>query len=323
MGKLIHLDSIVESLRNPWGEPDPGLEAVSKAAAEAYELSNRAYGSDDAEAWEQAERLLYFINSGHAFANPVHAIGSVVWTTLMRAKLRHARTLFGGCEPVDTAEMTRRLEQAVAAYGAYNHPVLAKLKNGNLDHYQIWAKNWYGSCYGFSHQLASLVQRTHGEAKRVVLENLSDEFDHKVTHDEMRLRFYESIGLRFEPDAALDEADRTAEATSLLNLRTGLCSISDPYPALGCFYTVEANWPPECRLHIDLNRARGLDDHTLQYWTEHGLADESHSADWLRVVQASCRSDEQRAGVVDGGVIQLRVRWAMYDAIERRIDAAS
>jgi pyrroloquinoline quinone (PQQ) biosynthesis protein C len=316
---LIDIDELVKELKDPWASSDPGPESVSKMAAAAYDLAQAAYGKKDPASRKLAEETLYYLNVNHCFAQPVHPGPNMVWSVLMRAKLAELRKEFGGCEPVSTAEMKKRLEDAVAKWGAYNHPILGVLaEDMDLRKYQVWAKNWFGSCYGFSAQLASLVQRTSGEAKKVVLENLGDEFDDTVTHDVLRVRFYEALGLRFADDKILEDEDWRVESTELLNLRTGLCSIWDPFPALGCFYSVEANWPPECRLHMDINKQR-YDDQTIEYWTTHALADEHHSEEWLNVVLDTCRSDEQRASVVDGAIIQLRTRWRMYDAIAERI----
>lgn len=311
-------------LSDPWAQDDPGPAALAEAAERFHVLARRAYGDGDPGARSDAERILYEINIASCFAPPLHAVPALAWTTLMRAKLAQLRRTFGGCEPIDVAEMSRRMKAAVAQWGAYNHPVLKRFAElpDNLGAYRVWAKNWYGSCHGFSAQLAALVQRTSGDAKRVVLENLADEFDHKVTHDALRIRYYESLGLHFDAASALDDPDRVVEATELLNARTGLCFLRDPLWALGCFYGVEANWPPECRLHLDINRRRGVDEHTLEYWTNHAFADDHHSAEWLAVLEKCCTSPRDCAAAVDGAVIQLRLRWQMYDAIASRITVA-
>lgn len=312
-----HFDivEIRRQLADPWGADDN----VSLEPGEVRSLAARAYIDDDRAARAVAESLLYFLNIDNCFAPPLAPAAAFAWTTLVRAKLGALRTKFGGCEPVSVAEMRRRLEAAVAKWGAYNHPVLTELARGDLAAYRIWAKNWFGSCVGFSSQLAALVQRTTGEAKKVVLENLADEFDDKVTHDVLRTRFYESLGLAFDASTALDDPDRVLEATELLNARTALAYLRDALPALGCFYGVEANWPPECRLHLEINRARGQSEHTLEYWTGHATADDHHSAEWLAVLEATCKTEQQCAAAVDGAVIQLRLRWQMYDAIAARI----
>jgi len=311
-----HLD-----LTNPWQLDEASSADIASFAEEVNVLARRAYTDDIVEARQEAEALLYSINIANCFAPPLHTRGALVWTTLMHRKLAALRRAFGGCEPIDNLVMRNRLLAAVERWGAYNHPLLVHLRASatNLSLYRIWATNWYGSCVGFSAQLAALLQRTSGEAKQVVLENLTDEFDEKVTHDVLRIRFYESLGLKFSTMDALSDPDRVLEATELLNARTGLSFLRDPIPAFGCFYGVEANWPPECRIHLDINRARGADEHVLEYWTGHATTDDHHSAEWLAALERMCRSDQERADAVDGALIQLRLRWKMYDAIEKQI----
>ncbi|MDB4961842.1 MAG: hypothetical protein JWP01_1841 [Myxococcales bacterium] len=319
----LDLTELRRQLSDPWALEDPGAAGIAGVAKDLEALAHRAYIDGDEAAKRQAEEILYFINIDSCFAPPLHSVASVAWTTLMRVKLAAMRRAFGGCEPIEVPEMTRRLKAAVAQWGAYNHPLMQTLKtrSDDIGAYRIWAKNWFGSCLGFSSQLAALVQRTHGEAKKCVLENLTDEFDDKVTHDVLRIRFYESLDLKFSAADALNDPDRVVEATELLNARTGLTFLRDPLWALGCFYGVEANWPTECRMHVEINKSRGLDDHTLEYWTGHAFADDHHSAEWLEVLENLCRTPRDCAAAVDGAVIQLRLRWQMYDAIARRIAA--
>jgi pyrroloquinoline quinone (PQQ) biosynthesis protein C len=325
----LDLSYLRRQVRAAWGNAQATTpEAIAAAATASAELAHRAYAQDDRAARRQAESTIYFLNIESCFAPPVDPAVGVVWSTLMQAKLAGLRREFAGDlagigEPT-TEDMQARLEAAVAKWGAFNHPLLGDLESsGSLAAYRVWAKNWFGSCYGFSLQLASLVQRTTGEAKKAVLENLNDEFDDTVTHDVLRVRFYESLGLSFSSETAIDDADWVLDSTELLNLRTALVNQSDPMPALGCFYTVEANWPPECRIHHAMNKQRGLDDHTVEYWTTHAFADEHHSEEWLDVVKGLCRNGAQRAAVVEGAIVQLRLRWRMYDAIRARAQLAA
>jgi pyrroloquinoline quinone (PQQ) biosynthesis protein C len=318
---LRHLRSLA---RSPWWELDPP-EAVAAATEASATLARRAYRDNDREARAEAETVIYFLNLDSCFAPPLRPAAAVVWTTLMQAKLARLRDeLAPASKPELTdAAMQAELEAAVGEWGAYNHPVLDELEqSSDREAYRVWAKNWFGSCYGFSQQLASLVQRTTGEVKKSVLENLNDEFDDAVTHDTLRVRFYKSLGLSHSPEEAVYDPDWVLESTELLNLRTGLCNLDSPLWALGCFYTIEANWPPECRRHHAMNKAHGLDDHTLEYWTTHAFADEHHSSEWLTAVSSLCSSRDERVAVVEGAVIQLRLRWRMYDAIQRRINGA-
>jgi len=311
-------------IRAPWGTARVDPDTIAATATAACDLAARAYRQDDRAARRQAESIIYYLNLESCFAPPAEPIAATVWTTLMQAKLPSLRRELGGDiagSELTTEGMQVALEGAVARWGAYNHPLLDDLRDGGLDAYRVWAKNWFGSCYGFSLQLASLVQRTTGAAKKAVLENLNDEFDDTVTHDVLRIRFYESLGLRYSSEEAVADPDWVLGSTELLNLRTGLCNMADPMPALGCFYTVEANWPPECKIHHAMNKGRGVDDHTLEYWTTHAFADEHHSSEWLEVVKAVARTPAQRAASVEGAVIQLKLRWRMYDQIGAKVAA--
>lgn len=322
--KSLDLSELRRRARAAWGGGAADPDAVAAAATAAADLAARAYLQGDRDARWQAESAIYYLNLESHFAPPVDPVAGVVWTTLMHAKLGELRRDLGGevaGREYSPDEMQAALEGAVARWGAYNHPVLAAIEKKGLPAYRIWAKNWFGSCYGFSLQLASLVQRTTGEARKAVLENLNDEFDDTVTHDVLRIRFYESLGLRYSSEEAVADPDWVLGSTELLNLRTGLCNLSDPMPALGCFYTVEANWPPECKIHHAMNKGRGVDDHTLEYWTTHAFADEHHAAEWLTVVKATARTTAQRAAAVEGAVIQLRLRWRMYDQIGDKVAA--
>jgi pyrroloquinoline quinone (PQQ) biosynthesis protein C len=323
----VNLAQLRQQVRLAWGSSGVDPDAVTAAAASSAELARRAYVEEDRDARWRAESIIYFLNLDSSFAPPADPAAGVIWSTLIQAKLTHLRKQFAAEVPsgdFTVDDMQSLLEAAVERWGTCKHPLLDDLEHiDNLDAYRLWAKNWFGSCYGFSLQLASLFQRTTGEAKKAVLENLSDEFDGDVNHDTLRVRFYSALGLTHSAEYAIHDRDWVLESTELLNLRTGLCNLADPMPALGCFYGIEANWPPECRRHHALNKRRGLDDHTVQYWTTHAFADEVHADEWLAAIKSLARTSAQRACVVEGAIIQLCMRWRMYDAIRERVLATA
>jgi pyrroloquinoline quinone (PQQ) biosynthesis protein C len=326
--RVMELTQLRQRIRSAWAATaDIRLEGVADALASSSDLAHRAYVDDERAARWRAESTLYLLNADTSFAPPTDPMAAVVWSTLMHAKLAALRRRFLGDQAaradVSVEEMDSLLEAAVAKWGAFEHPLLDDLERcDSIAAYRVWAKNWFGSCQGFALQLASLFQRTTGEAKRTVLANLSDELDCAGNHDDLRERFFHSLGLRHSYEAVLEDEDWVLESTELLNFRTGLCNLSDPTPALGCFYSIEVNWVPECKRHHGLNKRRGMDDLTLQYWATHAFADERHSDEWLQAIKAVCRSGRQRAQVVEGAIIQLRLRWEMYDAIRARIARA-
>ena len=321
-GDSLDLEALLARVRAPWGSARSDAEVVSAAAVASAELARRA-GSDP-RFRREAETLLYLLNAAGCFAAPGDPVVGIVWTTLMAAKWSELRRELGpAVAACSREEMRRQLVAAVKQWGAFRHPLLDDLERlGTVEPYRVWAKNWFGSCYGFSVQLTGLLQRQHAlRARKIILENLREELDAKATHDDARLRFYAGLGLSHSYAEAIRDPDWVLESTELLNLRTGLCSLPDPIPALGCFYGIEANWALECPRHHAMNQRRGLDDHTLEYWTMHVAADAHHADEWLDAIDATCQTDAQRATVVEGALVQLRLRWRMYDAIRERVAA--
>src|ERR1700734_3218803 len=103
--------STMDSLADPWAADDAPLTAADVATVDA--LAHRAYIDADRTARREAESQLYAINIANCFAPPLAARAAFTWTTLMRHKLAQLRKQFGGCEPIDSAEMSRRLLAAV------------------------------------------------------------------------------------------------------------------------------------------------------------------------------------------------------------------
>jgi pyrroloquinoline quinone (PQQ) biosynthesis protein C len=321
-GDELDLEALLARVRAPWGSASTDADVVSAAAIASAELARRACA--DRGSRRAAETLLYLLNAAGCFAAPVDPVVGVVWTTLMAAKWSELRRELGAAvHACNRDEMRQQLVAVVKRWGAFRHPLLDDLERlGTVEPYRVWAKNWFGSCYGFSVQLTGLLQRQHApRAKKIILENLNEELDARATHDDVRLRFYAGLGLSHSYADAIRDPDWVLESTELLNLRTGLCTLPDPIPALGCFYGIEANWALECHRHHAMNQRRGLDDHALEYWKMHIVADEHHAGEWLDVVDATCETDAQRATVVEGALVQLRLRWRMYDAIREQVAA--
>ena len=139
-----HLDltELRRRLGDPWAVEDTGPSGLGPVADELQALANHAYVDNDEPARREAEAILYFINIDNCFAPPLHAAASLAWTTLMRVKLGALRRKFGGCEPIDVPEMSRRLKAAVEQWGAYNHPLLAQFRDHPLMTRRSGFANW-------------------------------------------------------------------------------------------------------------------------------------------------------------------------------------
>src|SRR5262249_38383962 len=105
--------------------------------------------------------------------------------------------------------------------------------------------------------------------------------------------------------------------------RTGVCLLNNPLFALGGFYTIEANWPPECKRMLVGLRKRCHKEHDLEYWVTHAHADEHHAAEWLGVLLDVATTTRARAEVLTGALAQLHLRRQMYDTMLATLDRAA
>jgi pyrroloquinoline quinone (PQQ) biosynthesis protein C len=321
----VTLDHLRDILSEPVGFSDPGPEALERAVRDAYELSRAAFERGEPEARLFAERVMHVIQAHSHWAPPMHALPACYWGVLIRAKMNVELKLppgwghlTDGADALTTDELKRRLEAAVAEFGCHNHPLLDDIAHETGNRAMLsFAKNWYGSCQGFAAQLVQLVQRTTGEVRKSVAANVTDEFA-AVSHDELRMRFIESVGFHYDPVVAATDGDRVCESYALMSFRTALCVINDPLYALGSFYTTEANWPTECKRMLTGLRQRGSSERDVEYWTTHAYADEHHAAEWLDVLLPVATTPADRKRALTGALAQLHIRRRMYDSIRAR-----
>lgn len=313
---MLETESLFNVLGTPFVGDDAAPSTIAALTEDVRKLGKAAYFDNDAQAADQAERLMYAINIKSTFAAPFHAEASIVWTELVRAKLNGIDRRFP-VEPVSVEAMTHKLNAAVQELGAFNHSFLDRIATSEDQRpVDVFVHNWYGSCYGFSAQLSALSQRCTGPAKAIVVENLADELE-GPTHDVLRDRYINHMGFHFDPVGALQDELRVTASFSILNMRTAYCNFTQPHMGLGMFFTAEANWPPECAKHLKYLRARGVDEHVLEYWTSHGELDVHHAEEWLTMLGDYCNNDEERGRAVQGAVSHLTIRREMYDAMEK------
>jgi pyrroloquinoline quinone (PQQ) biosynthesis protein C len=308
--------------RGSLGIDDPGPEKLERATADAYALARAAFEQNDKEARLFAERVLHLIQVRSHFAPPMQAIPAVYWGVLIRRKLAAELALPAAwtsftrsADDLGPDELKRRLEGAVAEFGCHNHPLIEQIATERGENaMRLFAKNWYGSCQGFSQQLLQLMQRTTGNVRKSVAENVADEFT-GVSHDDLRMRFIHSVGFDYDALFAATDGDRVPESYALMSFRTGLCLVNNAFYALGSFYTTEANWPTECKRMLAGLRKRGSTEHDLEYWITHAHADEHHAAEWLEVLLESATTPEARKQALIGALAQLHLRRRMYDSV--------
>jgi pyrroloquinoline quinone (PQQ) biosynthesis protein C len=330
MTAQLSLNQLDDLLGDPLTATRPDLGAMQQAVLDALRLGQTAYGDVDPAARLFAERVLHLIQVRGHFSPPLNAVANIYWGVLLPAKLGAelqmppiSQHLAANADNLTIEELRHKLEVAVAELGCHNHPLLDRIadETGNLA-MQTFVRNWYGSCQGFKEQLIHLVQRTTGRVRHSVLENIADELS-GVSHDELRKRFINSVGFHYDAGEALSDPYRVPESYALMSFRTGVCLLNNPLFALGCFYSIEANWPTECKRMLANLRKRGHEEHDLEHWVTHAYADEHHAAEWLDVLLEAAATTRARAEILTGAVAQLHLRRQMYDTILAKVDRAA
>ena len=318
---MLGIESIQREMSLPFlASEDLGGEPLLISLREAVELAEDAYLRKDTEALERAERLLYWIHTANSFGQPLLATPQLVWGILMRAKLKTAlRETSKGIPAELSAEELRDalLAETVRAERRDHSFIDAIAARGRLEDLVLYSKNWMVTAHGFIEQLASLLPHCSAAQRRIVQENISDEFQ-GTPHPELRERYLRRIGVDYSPLAALEDPHYLTEAMSILNYRTGVTTLSDPFYALGSFYSVESVF---CLISEKLVRALprfGLNELDYEMFKLHSTVDEGHAEEWLGAIELPGITPVNRAEVLTGARAQMNLRHRLFDAMRAR-----
>ena len=313
--QFLDLDSLKSSLMESVPSRDPAFESMAEAFSQARLLAESAYVEKNREAESQAERILYLIHTMNHFAPPVQAQPALIWGVLGRAKLWDALQVQQSIAPVTRETLREELQELVKTAEKNDHPILDAICGyHDLKGVRIYAKNWMVTAHGFINQLGALFQRAPAKLKPVVRENIDEEFE-GTEHTVLRERFLKAIGVQYSPDAALRDPDYLFESMSVLNYRTLICSLSNPFFAFGNFYSIEGVFYQVSRHLAQGLRKRGMAEADIEMFTLHGDLDEDHAAEWLAGLEAADLTDLERGQVLAGARAQMKIRHRHYEAM--------
>ncbi len=319
------LENLANEFHFPLGRCDLSPSQLADVACEAAQLADAAYARDDSASIDYVERVLYVLHVQNRFAPPVHGVGSVLWSTLMRAKLRHHLRLVTIENESSIEACTALLKGTLDAVEKEDHPLIDQVAHDqNSAGLATYVKNWYCSTHGFTTQLLSLTQRCNGVPSLVpifeaCLQNIHDEF-FDTPHPQLRTRLPEYLGIRYSTEAALGDDDYLTEAFSLQNFRTGIACLCDPTYALGSFYSIEAVFSSVCRRMYPALRARGFPDDVIATFRIHDGADEAHSTAFMDAIRNCQFNDADWANFLSGALVQLKLRSRLFRAMRDRVD---
>jgi pyrroloquinoline quinone (PQQ) biosynthesis protein C len=318
---MLNWQIIKSLLEKPWGQSEQDATQVAATLLEARQLANAAYSKEDRKSFEESEKILYLINTSNCFGKPLQDTPSLVYGTLLRAKLSSVLKSAEQNIPLklNFEEMKKALENLVNEADQKDHTLIDEI--GNSESWKgllLYSKNWVVTAYGFLEQLALLLQHCQGDARHIVQENIADEFE-GTPHPILRNRFLQRIGIQYHPIRALEDEDYLVEAMSVLNFRTGISSLNDPYYALGSFYTVEAVF---CLISGRLKKILPkfkIQEEAYEMFHLHSTVDQDHAIQWMQGIEGPHITPQQRSRVVVGATAQMKIRHQLFEAMRNRL----
>jgi pyrroloquinoline quinone (PQQ) biosynthesis protein C len=313
--KFCALDGILQGLAEPLAAPVLTSGDCEKALSEANLLADRAYSENDQAAVDLAERLLYLVHATTNFSPPISCVGGIVWPVLMRAKLRAELGGFRVPENITTKTFVEHFSKAVRQADDDNS-VVTEIGNAKDRANMVrYVKNYLCCTGGFTHQLFSLTKHSSGKLRKVLVDNIGDEFTDGKEHRDLRYIWPRQLGLEVVPADIVRDPEFLTEAFSVQNFRTGLSLLPKSLAGVGMFYSVEALFPNLAgRLRKALMQV-GLEEKYLEHLILHETADVEHLESGLKVICATIKDDKELHEVLAGALVHLKLRHKMMTAI--------
>lgn len=320
--KNIFLDSksgfdggaVLKQMENPLAEFETADQATMDRFVEsAKSLAQRAYGENESAAKDLVERFLYALNVKSHFGVPFQTVPGLVWGIFMRAKLQLYYRKHGNHGPCDSQTLERKVLEEIERSGP--HPFFDKVGKGNKRVDIMFTKNFFHSNSAFEGNLITLLGKAPSPTIGSIIENISDELLGDSTHPDLKARFAKHIGATSSNH--FEDPDFVTESYGQVNLRTSLNNLNEPSFALGCFYVLEAIFPPNAAKLYKAWREVGYDDHVLEHWLTHSTVDIHHAEEWLQGIKKSNLTDVQNGFVIDGVQMTFAARLEMFERLNK------
>lgn len=175
-------------------------------------------------------------------------------------------------------ELTQRLEQATGDHRLLEHPFYKAWAAGDLslEDLAYYSTQYWRQVEAFPEYLRLVADRLpEGNARTVVLDNLSDEVDDD--HAGLWRRFAESVGAS---GRALDDMPAEPETNECVSAFRAACGGASSAFALGMLYGYESQTPEVAATKIaGLREHYGVEGEGLDYFELHGELDVEHASE--------------------------------------------
>jgi pyrroloquinoline-quinone synthase len=214
------------------------------------------------------------------------------------------------------ADLARALDAAVDEHRLLEHPFYQAWSEGRLtgEDLAFYSTQYWRQVEAFPGYLEALAERLpDGDARRIVIENLSDETD--GDHPGLWRAFAAALGVEnapLESSVAEPETLRCVEV-----FRTGMQDAAIPF-ALGMLYGYESQTPAVSTTKVrGLREHYGIDGGGIEYFELHAELDVEHAGELASALARYTDAPEGRDQATSGARVGARAVWRLLDGVAR------
>lgn len=317
--KYCSFDVVTAGILNPLSGKTLNAEESKQVETEAHDLATHAYTKGSEQHKALAERLMYLIHSATSFSPPLDEVSGRVWRILMKAKLEHELKAVN-FEFVTPDQVRAEFQKASEQAEKFDHTLVEEIGNsGDIEKMRRYVKNYLSSTGGFTHQLFAITKTSTGKIKRVLVDNLEDEFSNGQEHRALRYLWPKQLGIEIVAPQAVRDPHYITESFSVQNFRTLTSILPNPLLGIGMFFSVEALFAGLClKLRPALIKL-GVEEKYLDHLVIHSEADVDHFDEGLSVICETFKDGRELAQILTGAVVQMKLRHQMFAALRKEL----
>lgn len=206
------------------------------------------------------------------------------------------------------------LDALIEKHHLLKHPFYQAWTEGKLsrESLALYAEQYYQHVLAFPQNLKQFAQRTNGELRELVEENLAEELDFRAPHPLLWRQFAQSVGVS---ESALDSTRPLPGIAALLDTFDEVTFEGSKAQAVAVFYSYEAQVPEIATQKISgLRRFYGVTEpRSLAYFAVHQEADVRHRQAWRKWLAGQKEADT--VDVVCAAERSLKALWGALDAV--------
>jgi len=210
--------------------------------------------------------------------------------------------------------LVEKLDALVEKWHLLGHPFYQAWTAGTLtrEALQLYAEQYYHHVKEFPRSLRTLAERTEGELRGVIEENLAEEENRAAPHPKLWREFAGAVGVSEERMAA---SVPLPGVQKLLEVYRRTTAEARPIASVAAFYVYEAQVPEIATKKIEgLRQFYGVTEpRGLRYFAVHEEADVRHRAAWREWLAEQPAADADEA--LRAGEEALQALWGALDAV--------